>query len=240
MAIAISFAAGYPENSGRNLFAGNQIAYSSDPPDNVGASGMALTTANNIVRFNRFYHNDRAGLALGLTSTYYSDIVYNKVYSNTFFHNGINAQDPAGHMNSAIGFAIYSGTRIIKNNAFKNNLLYRHRNPFGTYKASLSDQIFEGNWDGDTQGDPGFVNASDLLGNPMDSSLPDLHLKSSSPCRDVGNILNNNHLRHWFRHNFHSCGCRLFHGWLGDSRGQRRRNSNFGDFTESTYYQSGL
>lgn len=181
--------AGYPDNSGRNLFEGNQIGYSSDPPDNIGASGMALLTAYNIVRFNRFYHNDRAGLSLSLTSSYYSDIVYNKVYNNTFFHNGINTQDPVDHMNSGIGFGIYSGTHIIKFNAFKNNLLYRHRVPYGTYYVNLSDQIFAGNWDGDAQGNPQFVNASDVLGDPMDSSLPDLHTAAGSPCKDAGTYL---------------------------------------------------
>lgn len=181
--------AGYPENSGRNLFEGNQIGYSSDPPDNIGASGMALLTAYNIVRFNRFYHNDRAGLSLSLTSSYYSDIVYNKVYNNTFFHNGINTEDPNDHMNSGIGFGIYSGTHIIKYNAFKNNLLYRHRMPYGTYDVSLADQIFAGNWDGDAQGNPQFVSASEILGDPMDSGLPDLHLQSNSPCKDAGTYL---------------------------------------------------
>jgi hypothetical protein len=181
--------AGYPENSGRNLFEGNQIGYSSDPPDNIGASGMALNTGYNIVRFNRFYHNDRAGLSLSLTSTYYSDIVYNKVYNNSFFHNGINTQDPIDHMNSGIGFGIYSGTHIIKFNAFKNNLLYKHRLPYGTYNVSLSDQIFLGNWDGDAQGNPMFVNASEVLGDPMDSSLPDLDIQAGSPCRDAGTYL---------------------------------------------------
>ena len=181
--------AGYADNSGRNLIEGNQIGYSSDPPDNVGACGMLLVTSYNIVRFNRFYHNDRAGLAMGLTSSYVSDIMYNKVYNNTFFHNGINTQDPVDHMNSGIGFGIYSGTHIIKYNAFKNNLLYRHRVPYGTYHVNLSDQIFASNWDGDTQGNPQFVNASDVLGDPMDSSLPDLQLISSSPCRDSGTYL---------------------------------------------------
>ncbi|MBE3135931.1 MAG: PKD domain-containing protein [Thermoplasmata archaeon] len=180
---------GYADNSGRNLFEGNQVGYSSDPPDNIGATGMLLITSYNIIRFNSFYHNDRAGLAMGLTSSYVSDIVYNRVYNNSFFHNGINTQDPLDHMNSDIGFGIYSGTYIIKYNAFKNNLLYRHRVPYGTYYVSLADQIFAGNWDGDAQGNPGFVSASDVLGDPMDSSLPNLHLISSSPCIDAGTYL---------------------------------------------------
>ena len=180
---------GYPENSGRNLFAGNRVAYSSDPSDNIGASGMALNTAYNIVRGNYYYHNDRAGVSMSLTSSYYSDIVYNKVYNNTFFHNGINTEDPIDHMNSGIGFGIYSGSHVIQHNTVQNNLLYRHRVPFGSYYVNLADQIFAGNWDGDTQGDPKFVNASPVLGDPMDASLPDLRLESDSPCKDAGTYL---------------------------------------------------
>lgn len=181
---------GYFEYSGRNLFEGNKIAYSSDPPDNIGASGMGLANSYNIVRFNEYFHNDRAGISMSLTSSYPSDIIYNKIYNNTFFHNGINTQDPDDHMNSGIGFGIYSGSHIIKYNAIKNNLLYKHRVPFGTYYVNLSDQIFAGNWDGDSQGNPQFLNANEVLGNPMDDSgLPDLRLASNSPCRDVGTFL---------------------------------------------------
>ncbi|MEW6188190.1 MAG: right-handed parallel beta-helix repeat-containing protein [Thermodesulfobacteriota bacterium] len=184
----LSFA-GYIENSGRNLFDGNRVAYSSDPPDNIGASGMGLTTSYNIVRSNQFYHNNRAGLSLSLTSSYVSDIVHNKIYQNTFFHNGINSEDPIDHMNSAIGFGLYSGDHIIKYNSIKNNLLYGHRIAFGSYKVNLSDQIFAGNWDGDTQGDPKFIKADKALGDPMDPSLPDLRLQSNSPCTGQGTYL---------------------------------------------------
>lgn len=180
---------GFPENSGRNLIEGNQVAYSADPPDNVGASGLGLITSFNIVRFNSFYHNINAGVAMGLTSNYVSDIVHNKIYNNSFFHNGINTQAPNDAMNSGIGFAISGGTHIIKDNAIKNNLLYRHRVPFGTYYVSLTDQIFAGNWDGDALGNPQFVSASEVLGDPMNSSLPDLHIGSGSPCRDAGTYL---------------------------------------------------
>ena len=180
---------GYPVNSGRNLFEGNRVAFSSDPSDNVGASGMALNTAYNIVRGNYYYHNDRAGVSMSLTSSYYSDIIYNKVYNNTFFHNGINTEDPIDHMNSGIGFGLYSGSHVIQHNAIQNNLLYRHRVPYGSYYVNLADQIFAGNWDGDTQGDPKFVDASTDLGDPMDASLPDLRLESDSPCKDAGRYL---------------------------------------------------
>jgi hypothetical protein len=187
---------GYVENSGRNLFEGNRVAYSSDPPDNVGASGLALNTGYNIVRHNYFYHNDRAGLSLSVTSSYLSNIVNNRVYHNTFFHNGINTQDPVDHMNSGIGFGIYSGPLVIRDNTFKNNILYRHSIPIGEYNINTTDrkgliaaQVFANNWDGDTRGDPKFINAGINLGDPMDQTLPDLRIQAESPCRDSGGAL---------------------------------------------------
>ena len=75
-------------------------------------------------------------------------------------------------MCSAIGFAIYSGSWVIKNNAIKNNLYYDHPQDHGYYRVNSSDQIFAGNWNGDTQGDPKFVNASKTPRDPMDSSYP--------------------------------------------------------------------
>lgn len=183
------YLSGYSANSGWNLIEGNQIAYSSIPPDNWGASGMSLTTGYNIVRRNRFYYNDLAGIAMTLTSTYYSDIVYNKIYHNTFLHNGWNMTTGPDSMTSAIGFAIYSGAHIIKYNAIKNNLYYDHYQAYGAYRTSLSDQIFSGNWNGDDQGDPLFADGSKTPGDPMDASRPDLRLRPESPCIDRGTYL---------------------------------------------------
>jgi len=180
---------GYPENSGHNLIEGNQIAYSGDPPDNWGAGGMGLDTGYNIVRLNRFYYNNLSGLAMTLTSTYYSDIIYNKIYNNSFLHNGFNMSTGPDALTSAIGFAIYSGTHIIKYNSIKNNIYYDHYHAVGTYRVNLTDQILANNWEGDTQGNPKFINASLSLGDPMNLDLPDLRLQADSPCIDQGSFL---------------------------------------------------
>jgi hypothetical protein len=187
---------GYSENGGRNLFEGNRVGYSSDPSDNNGASGMALNSSSNIVRQNAFFHNISAGLSMSLTSSYLQSITRNKVYHNTFFNNGHNPYDPTDHMSSGIGFGIYSGALVIEDNAFKNNLLYAHRIPFGEYNINTPDrkgliavQLFVNNWDGDTQGDPQFVNASTEFSDPMDAAVPDVHLQASSPCKDKGTYL---------------------------------------------------
>lgn len=187
---------GYSENGGRNLFEGNRVGYSSDPSDNNGASGMALNSSENIVRYNTFFNNISAGLSMSVTSSYLQSIVRNKVYSNTFFNNGHNPYDPIDHMSSGIGFGIYSGPLVIEDNVFKNNLLYGHRIPLGEYNINTLDrsglieaQVFANNWDGDTRGNPQFINADTTFSDPMSYTLPDLRLQDGSPCKDKGTYL---------------------------------------------------
>jgi hypothetical protein len=49
--------------------------------------------------------------------------------------------------------------------------------------------VFANNWNGDTQGNPLFMNATGALGDPMDASYPDMHLSLGSPCIDAGGAL---------------------------------------------------
>ena len=187
----IIYISGNVKNSGRNLFEGNQIAYSGDPSDDVGGTGMTLTTSYNIIRHNRFYYNDMAGLTMCAFPSYSGDIVYNKIYQNTFLRNSLN--DISAKCAIAIG--LYRVSFILKNNSIKNNIYYGHERPYGNYKifqvstAKIEDQIFGGNWVGDSLGDPKFINAGMTPGDPMDSTYPDLHLKQESPCRDKGTYL---------------------------------------------------
>jgi hypothetical protein len=187
---------GYSENGGRTLFEGNRVAHSADPSDNNGASGMSMNSSDNIVRFNTYFNNISAGLSMSLTSSYLQSITGNKVYHNTFFNTGHNPYDPSDHMSCGIGFGIYSGSLIIRDNVLKNNLLFKHRIPFGEYNINTPDrtgilavQVFENNWDGDSRGNPQFVDADSLPGAPMDSLGPDLHLQALSPCIDSGTYL---------------------------------------------------
>lgn len=150
---------------------------------------MALSTEYNIVRHNTFFYNDQSAIALTVTSSYYSDVIYNKIYSNTFLHNGRNMATGPDVRMSAIGFSVYSGSLMIKYNATKNNICYDHYQTYGTYQVNLSDQTFAGNWNGNTQGDPKFVDASKTPGDPMNFSVPDLHLQAGSPCIDTGTYL---------------------------------------------------
>jgi hypothetical protein len=177
---------GHIENSGRHLFQGNQIAYSADPSDNAGSSGMSMNASYNIVRFNRYYYNDLRGLSMSLTRSYLQDIIYNKIYHNTFFRNCMNTE---GLPNCGILIAYWGGTHIIRHNAIKNNLLFSHQVAFNSIEVSPDSQIFAGNWDGDMMGDPLFVNAGLSPGDPMDRNYPDLRLQAKSPCKDQGTYL---------------------------------------------------
>jgi hypothetical protein len=139
---------------------------------------------------NLFYYNDGSGISMSVTSSYISDITYNKIYNNSFIHNGWDADNIPDAMTSAIGFAIYNGSWIIKNNAIKNNIYFDHYQVYGTYGGvSLNDQTFAGNWDGDVLGDPKFVNATAALGDPINADYPDLHISANSPCIDKGGAL---------------------------------------------------
>ncbi len=187
---------GYSENGGRNLLEGNRIGFSADPSDNNGASGAALNSSENIVRFNSFFYNISAGLSMSVTESYLQDILRNRIYNNSFFNNGHNPYDSIDHMSSGIGFGIYSGSFIIKDNALKNNILYKHKLTIGEYNINTSDrtgilavQTFANNWDGDKKGNPQFLNANPVYGDPFDSKFPDLRLSANSPCIDSGTFL---------------------------------------------------
>jgi len=179
---------GYAANSGWNLFEGNRIGYAGPNTQAKNSSGISIDNTHNILRKNLLYYNDGAAISMSATSSYISDITYNHIYNNSFMHNGWDADNIPDVMTSAIGFAIYSGSWIIKYNAIKNNIYYDHYQVYGTYGGvSLNDQTFAGNWDGDTQGNPLYVNGASA--DPSNSSLPDLHLQAGSPCKDVGTYL---------------------------------------------------
>jgi hypothetical protein len=187
---------GYAENGGRNLVEGNRVGYSADPSDNNGASGAALNSSDNIVRFNCFFNNISAGVSMSVTESYLQDVCRNKVYHNSFFNNGHNPYDSIDHMSSGLGFGIYSGPLVIRDNAIKNNIFYKHKLTIGEYNINTADrtgliaaQSFACNWDGDKRGDPRFTSASTGLFDPWSASLPDLHLTGGSPCIDSATFL---------------------------------------------------
>jgi PKD repeat protein len=178
---------GYTVDTGWNVIEGNRFAYTAPPCGGTIASGVQITSQHNIFRRNSFYFNDLAGLQFSVSSSYYQDILYNHVYNNTFFRNSLTTEPDPG--NCAVYFAVWSGSLVVKYNIFKNNLYYGHPKVYGVYHASLSDQTFADEFNGDASGDPRFVNASSAPGDPMNADYPDFHLRPESPCIDKGGAL---------------------------------------------------
>jgi len=179
---------GYTASTGHNLVENNRFGYAAAPCDAKGVGGVSLATSYNIIRFNKFYHNNLYGLILLCYAN--SDSSYNKIYNNTFFNNAYDP-DPSysDQYRCAIQFADWTASEN-KYNIIKNNLYYSHTQAYGVNGASLGDQTFVSNWDGDTQGDPQFVNASTTPPpDKTDSTLPNLDLQSTSPCIDQGMYL---------------------------------------------------
>ncbi|HEX7860389.1 MAG TPA: putative Ig domain-containing protein [Verrucomicrobiae bacterium] len=178
---------GYDGVSGRNLIENNRVGFSGDPPDNDASSAISLFTRTNIVRNNFIYEGSGPGIGMGIVAEYFTSPQYNRIYNNTFWHNGWYTDVVIGaELKSGIGFAIYSGTRTIIGNAIKNNIFDRNPRAYGTYRVNLSDQVISSNWE--EAGDPQFVSVPSTL-DPANSSLPDFRLKQTSPCIDAGGPL---------------------------------------------------
>lgn len=176
---------GEPVSSGGNLIEGNRIAFAGNPPDQPVANGIQLSTRSNIVRLNAFYGSTAAGIGMSVTAAYSVSPEYNRIYNNTFYTNGWHPAN--GRENSCgLGLANYGGTFTLVGNAIKNNVFYQNPTSIGTYRVNLAEQIIAGNWE--QTGDPRFVNPT-IPADYSNASLPDLKLKSDSPCIDRGVFL---------------------------------------------------
>jgi hypothetical protein len=158
---------------GYNLYEGNRFGFS-------GASGLALRTPYNLLRFNLFYHTGSGGIQVVSSAAGQDHADYNRIYRNSFFHNGHLATDPG--FQGGMYFANWSGQSPV-GNIVKGNVFYDNKNGAITYEGQVDPQVIENNWD-QNDVDPKFV---DLTANDPDNpNLPDLHLQASSPCIDAG------------------------------------------------------
>jgi len=184
---------GYEVESGWNLIEGNIFSYSGYPvhPSEAGSAGCTIATRNNIIRGNLFYHNNENGLILSHTANYMDVPSHNRIYHNTFFHNGFNTNPDEPHEAlCGLGFALWSraGSETISGNVVKNNIFWKNAKAWDSYPSTLVNaQTFVGNWE--EAADPKFIDASATLGNEFDFSRPNLRLQSASPCIDAGMFL---------------------------------------------------
>jgi len=177
-------------SSGYTLFEGNRFGYSSrgcnDASPTVGS--VAMSTSNNIFRYNKIYHSVAYGL--GTASYAYQGSQYslgsnNNIYSNTIFNSGYNI-DPA-YKGGSEDTAIWFSNSVNTGNQVKNNLYSAN---YQVHSGVTSKQTFANNWNGDTQGAPKFVNASTTPpADKTDATLPNLDLQSGSPAIDKGGAL---------------------------------------------------
>ena len=158
---------------GHNLYEGNRFGY-------AGASGLALRTPYNLLRFNLFYHTGSGGLQVVSSAAGQDHADYNRIYRNTFYHTGHLETDPG--FQGGIYFANWSGQSPV-GNIVKGNLFYDNKNGAVTYEGQVDPQVVEDNWDQNSV-DPKFVNLS--ASDPDNPHLPDLHLHAGSPCIDAG------------------------------------------------------
>ena len=160
-------------SGGYNLYQGNRFGFS-------GASGLALRTPYNLLRFNLFYHSDSGGLQVVSSAAGQDHADYNRIYRNTFYHNGHQESDPG--FQGGIYFANWSGQSPV-GNIVKGNVFYNNKNGAVTYEGVVNPQVVEDNWDQNSV-DPKFVDPSGS--DPNNPNLPDLHLQADSPCIDAG------------------------------------------------------
>jgi hypothetical protein len=182
---------GYSAYCQRNLVEGNRIGYSYVPCDTWGAPGSQISSEWNIFRKNYYFYNNLSAIQFSTTDNYHPNGPnHNYVYNNTFMHNGWqtdNGQDD--QQRSQIGFQNWSTSFTVKYNVIKNNLFYDAPRPYGYNGALASDQTFANNYNGDSSGNPLFVNATSTSGSPTDLSYPNLSLMPTSPAIDRGGAL---------------------------------------------------
>ena len=158
---------------GYNLYEGNRFGFS-------GASGLALRTPYNLLRFNLFYLTDSGGLQVVSSAAGQDHADFNRIYRNSFYHTGHQETDPG--FQGGIYFANWSDQSPV-GNVVKGNLFYDNKNGAVSYEGQVDPQVVEDNWDQNSV-DPKFVNPS--ASDPNNPNLPDLQLQADSPCIDAG------------------------------------------------------
>ena len=169
--------------------------------DEIGGAGGTLSGQRNLWRQNIFLQVYTDGM---FVTKYNTDVIYNKVYNNTFWHCGYGnyQENPGGTVPSPYwddaythGMDIAEWGTDIHDNAFKNNLFYQNHDHYGTAYSIVSHvthvapvlQEMANNWL-DNAGDPKFV---DITGtpDPMNQTQFNFNLQASSPCIGAGTHL---------------------------------------------------
>jgi hypothetical protein len=178
---------GTDPNAGHNVIEGNRFGYAAQPCDDFTVGSVAISTPFNVFRFNKIFHSNAYGLGFSYYNGYSSGSS-NRVYNNTIFNSGYNIYPT--YVNSQENSAVMFWYTPPVGNALKNNLYSARLRVYGVSGNSLANQTFASNWDGDTQGNPLFINASTTPpANKADITLPNLGLLAGSPVINAGGAL---------------------------------------------------
>lgn len=193
-------------NANRNILEGNRIGFGSVNPGNGGDANLAVSSPTNIVRYNVIFGGmGISGIKFKWANAWGNQTggVFNVVYNNTLYKNGVGWSYLYGGMNagySGQGIAQYSMTGQVTHNVVKNNIAYENGQGDicyqGTGNPSCTASAIEtvtSNWL-TTNGDPKFSNpaVTDPTSQNLFASLhgyatpplPDLSLQASSPAID--------------------------------------------------------
>ena len=192
--------------TGRNLVEGNAFGYSALPCDwdtGNGPSGIvSISTPENIFRYNRVYYGVAYGLGLAAYTIAdgFSEGRSNKIFQNTFFANGFDLSRTGTeyhqYNDSVENTALTIRKSYPKNNVIKSNLFFANRTMVtyseGADSNANNTQVFAGNYIGESQGNPLFVNAPVAPNTTaagydfLTQTVPDLRLNATSPAKGLG------------------------------------------------------
>jgi hypothetical protein len=198
---------GAATKTGRNLIELNRTGYGGDTSevDECGGSGGSFDSPYNIIRYNTFI---RTPLYAMMLSTYpgIDGGHDNKIYNNTFWHNGYLIGDIAekncydAKLTHALNVEEGASGTSIYGNSLKNNLFYDNNNAAGD-QYSIISRYYSGGWvtrvpiyqdigDNwlDNEGDPLFTNITGTP-DPTNATQFDFSLQSESTAIDTASYL---------------------------------------------------
>lgn len=177
--------------AGHNIIEGNRFGYAAKPVDSITVGVVAMSTNNNIFRYNTIFHGNAYGLGTSAYGNPNSQGSDNAIYHNTIFNQGLGGilnDDPGGSTYTSEHAGIYFVSGANENNLLRNNL-FEDTGAQGDYTGNTSEQDFAGDYDGNTQSDPSFTNPTTTPYDPTDTVNPDLTLQAGSPAIDQGAAL---------------------------------------------------
>lgn len=199
---------------GFSLIESNKFSFADHSVDGGANAGLDLRTRFNIVRRNQFYNSTEAGLLMAGGGSQVDQAIYNHIYNNTFYTNGL---DPAWSQ-AAIGFQTFGAPFIVKTNSIFNNIMRGHTVTYWNSgaNAALAMQIRSNNWE--EAGNPLFT---DVLSSytAFSNTLPVLVLLAGSPCIDNGGWLTTITSSSGSGTSFNVGDAAFFQAGMGDVRG---------------------